>query len=110
MSEPESETARLARESLQERVPCPDEMCVGIIGPSGRCGTCGRVAEPGTPLPSEPESSAADVDENEEPAAVEEREAATDGFDAEERVLCPDEMCTGILGPDGRCGTCGRKG
>ena len=29
-------------------------------------------------------------------------------FSPDERILCPDEMCTGILDPDGRCGTCGR--
>lgn len=103
MSEPDSESL--------ERVPCPDEMCVGILGPGGRCGTCGRTAEPGTPLPSAPEPGE-DEEEAEEAGADEEREAAgeTAGADADERVLCPDEMCTGILGPDGRCGTCGRKG
>lgn len=26
----------------EERVPCPDETCIGIIGEHGRCGTCGR--------------------------------------------------------------------
>ncbi len=28
-------------------------------------------------------------------------------FDPEERVLCRDDTCTGIIGADGRCGTCG---
>jgi hypothetical protein len=27
-----------------------------------------------------------------------------------ERVPCDDGMCTGIVGVDGRCGTCGRAG
>lgn len=26
----------------------------------------------------------------------------------EERVLCDDGMCTGVVARDGRCGTCGR--
>lgn len=28
--------------------------------------------------------------------------------EALDRVLCGDDMCTGLYGPDGRCGTCGR--
>jgi hypothetical protein len=26
----------------------------------------------------------------------------------DERVCCPDDLCTGVLDPLGRCGTCGR--
>ncbi len=32
-------------EALEERIPCADESCIGIIGASGRCGTCGRKPE-----------------------------------------------------------------
>lgn len=28
--------------------------------------------------------------------------------DFEDRELCPDELCTGIIGENGRCGVCGR--
>ena len=33
--------------------------------------------------------------------------AATDAPDPTERVLCSNDMCTGIIGPNGLCGTCG---
>jgi hypothetical protein len=25
-----------------DRIPCPDDMCVGVIGADGQCGICGR--------------------------------------------------------------------
>jgi hypothetical protein len=28
----------------------------------------------------------------------------------DERALCPDGACTGLIGDDGHCGTCGRAG
>ena len=31
-------------DSDEERVCCSDETCVGIIGPDGVCGTCGKLA------------------------------------------------------------------
>lgn len=30
--------------------------------------------------------------------------------DLEERVLCLDDNCIGIIGPDGRCTECGKPG
>ena len=34
----------------------------------------------------------------------------TDGaFDDEDRQLCPDGACTGLLGSDGKCKECGRS-
>lgn len=105
---------------LASRVPCPDGACVGVIGADGRCGTCGKPAE------------SADVGEG--PAAASTPPPAAGAFDAgppapppgeddeggppvddenvspdlASRVLCPDERCTGVIGPDGRCGICGR--
>jgi len=32
-----------------------------------------------------------------------------DEIDLENRQLCPDGSCTGVLGPDGRCRECGRS-
>jgi len=26
----------------EERICCPDDNCIGIIGPNGTCGTCGK--------------------------------------------------------------------
>jgi hypothetical protein len=32
----------------------------------------------------------------------------TDDLDLENRELCPDGGCIGVIGPDGRCSECGR--
>jgi hypothetical protein len=33
---------------------------------------------------------------------------ASDAFDPVNRELCPDEMCVGLIGDDGRCKECGK--
>lgn len=112
------------RDSLEDRVPCSDEMCVGIIGTNGRCGTCGK---PGTPprsgriehphddLHEAPEPG---PDTQPEPAPETEPSAAradsttdadSDPGDLSDRIPCPDDMCVGILSAKRRCGTCGRE-
>ena len=47
-----------------------------------------------------------------EPAAKEPRpdEPADDAPDLESRELCPDGACIGVIGPDGRCKVCGKRG
>lgn len=30
----------------EARALCPDESCIGVIGADGRCGVCGRAADP----------------------------------------------------------------
>jgi hypothetical protein len=82
---------------------CPDDACVGVLGSDGRCKVCGTASplagayRPATPRPR-PEA------EPEQP-----REAAGDDtFD--DRQLCPDGACIGVLGADGRCSVCGQRG
>lgn len=42
-SEPEPEPeAAATSESDDERIPCEDDMCVGILDATGKCGTCGK--------------------------------------------------------------------
>lgn len=109
-------------ESLEDRVPCSDDMCVGIIGADGRCGTCGK---PGTP-PVRKEGQPADHPEHPHddlhqtssaPAAPREDSDQDDDQDDddgdasggdEERVPCLDDMCVGILSAERKCGTCGK--
>lgn len=87
---------------------CPDGSCIGVVGPDGRCGECGRTAgaapaasADGAGAPA-PEREASGEDEPEEVA-----EAAPAGdFDARRR-LCDDGSCVGIVGADGRCNVCG---
>jgi hypothetical protein len=106
-------------ESLDDRVPCSDDMCVGIIGENGRCGICGK---PGTPPPRlHPEHPHDDLHQT-STAPAPPSEAEEPGEDAEdddededeettgddERVPCLDDMCVGILSTERKCGTCGK--
>lgn len=103
-------------EEIDERVPCPDGACTGLIGADHRCGTCGR--EGPAPAPDGPREEVAPPDataaaESEPPtpaAGLDDVPAAPPRDDAaalDERAPCPDGTCVGILGADGRCGTCG---
>jgi hypothetical protein len=87
-----------------DRVPCPDEMCVGVMGEEGVCGTCGVGIEaaithrerdvPVVSTQTLPETASRDSGDE----------------DTLERVPCVDDMCVGILNDQGVCGTCGRSG
>ena len=96
----------------EDREPCPDDLCTGIIGDDGRCGVCGRLREGRPPreasrrAPEEAEAGDAGRAEGQEDAEVE--IVAGESGDEEDRVPCPDDLCTGIIGEDGRCGICGR--
>ena len=99
-------------DDFSQRELCPDGACVGVIGHDGRCKVCGRVglaevrdprrafvgSEPAqrSPLPGVPPSS----------SAADTGAAADDDF--AQRQLCPDGVCIGIVGADGRCKVCGR--
>jgi hypothetical protein len=83
-----------------ERTPCPDDLCTGILDTDGRCGTCGRAGD-GTVVP--PTTASLD-----DAAPAEPSDDGSAPSEPDERVPCPDDMCTGLVGSDGRCGTCGR--
>lgn len=90
-------------EDWEERRLCSDGNCIGVIGPDGRCKECGR-PEAGRPEPLDPPPVVA--------AAAErplEAEAATGSDDVwEQRRLCSDGNCIGVIGADGRCKECGK--
>ena len=104
-----------------QRVLCSDESCIGVIGPDGRCKECGlaykgtlpwdvATGPPGetaddqshAPLPEEGEELPQDADDWDE-----DQERISDD-EWERRVLCSDESCIGVIGPDGRCKECGK--
>jgi hypothetical protein len=99
------------------RVLCSDGNCIGVIGPNGRCKECGLSYEGDLPaaapekadsaetLPAEPPSSG---QENTETGAGEEQAASASDADWENRRLCSDGNCIGVIGPDGKCKECGR--
>ena len=95
-----------------ERQLCPDESCIGIIAPDGRCKVCGKQAAEGSsssgPVPAPDQTAEAAPDE---PPTPEASEAAPSGDEGEfaGRQLCPDGACIGVIGPDGRCKVCGQN-
>jgi uncharacterized membrane protein len=97
-----------------DRVLCPDGSCIGIIGPDGRCTACGRTSEAiGNAVSvADEESEASSVPEpfETDAAAIEDTPEAEEppGGDWDDRVLCPDGSCIGVIGPDGRCTECGK--
>ena len=100
--------------SWSGRELCEDGACVGVIGTDGLCGVCGKAGVMPTTEP-DAESDAESESESESESDTEsetESESATDA-DADEwtkRRLCADDACIGVLGDDGRCGTCGKRG
>lgn len=104
---------RINDDEWTHRRLCVDGNCIGVIGPDGRCKECGR---PGGDNPAGAGESlrtpaAADDDLAEDapaPAASADAQAEDDADDWENRRLCPDGNCIGVIGPDGRCKECGR--
>jgi hypothetical protein len=88
---------------------CPDGACVGLLDESDRCKVCGRVdpTAPVVALDGAPTEAPDDADEAEELAAAAADASDAGAFDTNRR-LCPDGACVGVIGPDGRCGECGR--
>jgi hypothetical protein len=121
-------------DEVEERVCCPDDLCTGALDRTGRCGTCERtfaqyargeavgeeVAQTHAPdaagdvardevSRAEPDEGEVARDEGAEDGATSESSEDAAGESREdERVCCPDDLCTGVIGADGRCGTCGR--
>ncbi len=119
-----SEDLPSSDEDWDSRVLCSDESCIGVIGPDGRCRECGKPAGPGFTPPAQAPNSAGEAPASESsPQASEAHEDGQTGngqaqdldddlvIDDEEwqqRTLCSDESCIGVIGPDGRCRECGK--
>lgn len=99
----------------EERTLCPDDSCIGVLGPDGRCCLCGlrgdlsRPRHVGTPssqppLEVEPESSAVATTA----ASADDRAAeAADDEAFGQRELCSNDSCIGVLSAAGVCPLCG---
>jgi len=99
----------------EKRILCSDESCIGVIGPDGRCNECG-LPYAGPFDATNEESVASDVEEadpddeiNEESEEIWEHdtESPTD-VEWEQRTLCSDESCIGVIGSNGLCKECGK--
>jgi len=89
----------------ENRILCSDESCIGTIGSDGKCKECGK--------PYEGELTA-DQCASSEPAVIVEKQSPvfltteSEADDWSKRILCSDESCIGIIGPDGKCKECGQ--
>ncbi len=89
-------------EDWEKRILCSDESCIGAIGPDGKCKECGKVYE--GKLPDDRAERIVD-----KAASVEKRENDIQSDDDwDNRVLCSDESCIGVIGSDGKCKECGK--
>ena len=100
----------------ETRTLCSDGNCIGVVGSDGRCKVCGLAYEGTLPASMDDayddEVAAEDVPADSpasEAAVHEEDDQESETNDAwEERTLCIDESCIGIVGADGRCKECGK--
>ena len=100
----------------ENRTLCSDENCIGVIGPDGRCKECGNTFEGDFSKVAVQAQKAVEPDETEleETAVVSEKPAVPQPADSlpdsdwENRTLCSDESCIGVIGPDGHCKECGK--
>ncbi len=94
-----------------QRQLCPDGGCTGLIGGDGTCKVCGRTApnwgderRRGKRDTGEVE---AEVEATPPPKEIEPPPIESDE-PIDDRALCPDGSCIGVIGPDGKCKVCGR--
>jgi hypothetical protein len=93
----------------EKRVLCRDERCIGVIGEDGRCKECG-LPYIDTRTDNSTGLNQSQINAAEIPL---ETETTTDtetvsGADWDNRVLCRDGNCIGVIGADGRCKECGK--
>lgn len=93
--------------NVAERELCPDEACIGLIGPDGRCKECGTVGRSAVEHPRNRglRSEEEVAEEVESHRTVSSLDPPPGDFD--DRELCPDGACIGLIGADGRCRECG---
>lgn len=102
------------------RILCSDGNCIGVIGADGNCKVCGKPHEGELPLPPDTDPAAPDAADA-ETSADQPMAEKSDVFEAapstspdaeddlwENRRLCIDGNCIGVIGPDGRCNECGK--
>ncbi|HEY1546787.1 MAG TPA: hypothetical protein VGG28_03170 [Kofleriaceae bacterium] len=105
------------------REVCADGACIGVIGDDGLCKVCGRAApnwgnerarglvddqtdaEPADDLEAAEPSDVHD-DDDETADAPSER---SDDPDWNQRELCDNGACVGVIGDDGACSVCGSR-
>jgi hypothetical protein len=97
-----------------ERRLCPDGVCVGVLDNEGICKVCGKRG--GVPVEGHQQPHAhvpaLEHDRHDEevvtvtPTTAVEPDA--DGAFDDERELCSDGACIGVIGANGRCSVCSK--
>jgi hypothetical protein len=91
------------------REVCADGACIGVIGDDGLCKVCGRAAPNWgndrlrglAAAPADEPEDDVDAVEDDEPAPAE------GGDDWDQRELCSNGACVGVIGENGVCTVCG---
>ncbi len=102
--------------SIEDRILCSDGSCIGVVGPDRLCKLCGKLYEGVEQVPQGEPTAETDEDEPGDPLEETSDQASDQASDQEagdpldplDRVCCSDETCIGIIGSDGKCGTCGK--
>jgi hypothetical protein len=99
----------------EHRVLCSDGNCIGVIGPDGHCKECGEKFEGTLPEDhfsetSEPssEDNSFEPEDQSEPSLENMSQEVAENDNWQDRVLCSDGNCIGVIGTDGRCKECGK--
>lgn len=95
----------MSTSSWEERRLCDDGGCTGLIGNDGLCRVCGRAS---MFWGDERRRGMKDDDDDDDGAIARDEGTASTASVDDERRLCPDGSCTGLLDIDGRCKVCGR--
>jgi len=93
---------------------CPDGACIGVIGADGRCAECGKSSadgprSTGRALSTQHPDAEADSDDGDEPDSMPATTSPDGEPEVEERELCTDGACIGVIGSNGRCKVCGTR-
>lgn len=118
---PKGEAETQKTSDWDKRILCSDGNCIGIIGPDGKCKECGKPYEGELPegfmqdsaatpptTPADAEKSGSHETEAEISQSAAETSPTPDDSDWDQRILCSDGNCIGVIGPDGRCKECGK--
>jgi hypothetical protein len=109
----------LSDSEWKERVLCSDGNCIGVVGPDGRCKVCGLPYDGQLPMISDDDdleedgsdgvqTDSRDLEFKQAPTEPPLLETNEKNDDWENRTLCIDESCIGVVGLDGKCKECGK--
>ena len=111
---PEEKNEELASvDEWENRILCSDGNCIGVIGPDGNCKECGKKYEGALPeevlsVETAPPEDDGLEEESELEQVLEQEDELPADPDWEDRILCSDGNCIGVIGPDRRCKECGK--